>query len=164
MSLRLIAGWALLTLAVPAASQGLPPATPDEILAAARSCAAATSSAGLDLKKLEADGWGKASMSADGKPVATPLTFYNKGHLLLAYNSGSAKPFCIFTGRIESAAEFRNLQAAFASSFGAPVKDDGKGEQLFLSPDRHIVDLASTGTADRPAVRVAVGPVVQEAK
>ena len=54
MSLRLIAGWALLTLAVPAASQGLPPATPDEILAAARSCAAATSSAGLDLKKLEA--------------------------------------------------------------------------------------------------------------
>jgi hypothetical protein len=160
----ILAVLAIFAIAAPAVGQGLPPVANDELLAAVRSCAAATNPTGVDPRKLEADGWRKATMSANGKPVATPLTMYGKGHLLLMFDSAGASPLCIVTGRILSVAEFPKLQAAFAAAYGAPIKDDGKGEQMFIAPDHRVVDLASTGSNDRPAVRVGIGPVFQETK
>ena len=151
-------------LAAPLQGQGMTPAANEEFLTAARSCAAATSPTAVDPRKLEADGWKKATMSSNGKPVATPLTMYGKGHLLLMFDAAGTSPLCIVTGRLGSIGEFPKLQAAFAAAYGAPIKDDGKGEQMFVAPDHRIVDLAATGSADRPAVRVGVGPVFQETK
>jgi hypothetical protein len=159
-----LAAVALVGVAGPAAGQGLQPAGGDEIMAAARSCAAATNATGVDPRKLEADGWNKATVSSNGKPVTTPLTMYGKGHLLLMFDAAGASPLCIVTGRIPSVAEFPKLQAAFAAAYGTPIKDDGKGEQMFIAPDHRVVDLASTGSSDHPAVRVGVGPVFQETK
>ena len=136
----------------------------DEILAGTQSCVAATSPAGLDLAKLQSDGWRAATMSENGKPVASPLTFYGKGRLLLIIDAKNPKPFCILTAKITSVREYPRIQAYFASAFGAPLKDNGKGEQMFFPPNSHIIVIASTGSADSPSVRVAVGPVAQEKK
>jgi hypothetical protein len=154
----------VMATAAPAVGQTLAPAGVDEILAGTRSCASVTTTKGVDAHKLETDGWGKASVTANDKPLAAPMVFYGKGHLLLTFNPAGAKPICILTARISTVADFPKVQAAFASAFGSPVKDDGKGEQLFIAADHRIVDLTSSGNAERPSVRVAVGPVIQEAK
>jgi hypothetical protein len=150
--------------AAPAIGQTLAPAALDEILTGTRSCASATTTNGVDPHKLEADGWGRASVTANDKPLAPSMVFYGKGHLLLMFNPAGSKPICILTARISSVADFPKVQAAFAAVFGSPVKDDGKGDQLFIAPDHRIVDLTSSGNAERPSVRVAVGPVIQEPK
>jgi hypothetical protein len=167
MSVRL--SWPILfasafALSGQAAAQGLPPAGTDQIMAEARSCAAATSSAGVGPCKLEADGWKAASLTDKGKPIVAPFSFSGTGKLLLMYNKQGSSPICIITARISSVSDFRKLQADFPAALGAPVKDDGKGEQLFMAPDHRIVDLAATGKPDQPAVRVAVGSVFQETK
>ena len=123
----------------------------------ARSCAAATTEAGVDAGKLEADGWHKAAISENGKPLAAPMTFYGKGNLLLMFDKSGAQPMCFVTARLSSRADFPKLQAAFASAYGAPIKDNGKGDQFFKAPDHRMYDLASTGQQDEPAVRVVVG-------
>ena len=46
----------------------------------------------------------------------------------------------------------------------ATLSGDGKGGRIFIAADHRVVDLASTGSTERPAVRVAVGPVIQETK
>ena len=164
--MRFLSNLAMTALALEsfAAARGLSPATDDELLAGARSCAAATNPTGVDVRSLEANGWDKATMSANGKAAATSLTFYGKGHLLLMFDANGKSPLCIVTGRISSIAEFPKLQTAFAAAYGPPVKDDGKGEQLFIAPDHRVVELASTGSVDRPSVRVGVGPIFQESK
>jgi hypothetical protein len=139
-------------------------ATVDELIGGAQSCAAVTTTAGVDVRALESAGWGKGTMSAQGKPVATTLQIYGKGPLVLMFDTAQAKPICIITARISSIADFVKIRAAFQAKYGTPVKDDGKGEQIFIAPDHRIVDLASTGSNDRPSVRVGVGPVIQESK
>ncbi len=147
-----------------ALAQGLSPADNDEILAGARECAAVTSAAGIDESKLATDSWSNATISNDGKPVGTSLTMYGKGHLLLTFDRAAKSPICIVTARLKSVQDFPKLQARVAGDYGTPVKDDGKGEQIFIAPDHRIIDLASTGSQSKPAVRVAVGPVFQETK
>ena len=164
MKAWIITATATLAVAAPAAAQGLQPVGTDEILAATRSCADATNATGVDTRKLEGEGWAKASMAADGKPVATSLSFYGKGDLLLMFDASGKSPLCIVTGRIPSIRDFPKLQSAFAAAYGPPVKDDGKGEQLFIAPDHRVMELASTGDVDRPSVRVGVGPIFQETK
>jgi hypothetical protein len=134
----------------------MPVATPQEIVAGAQSCAAATSAAGVDEHKLEADGWSRATMSGSGKPVDT-LSFYGKGGLLLVLTRGSAK-ICVFTARIEDAATFDDIAFAMDKGLGVP----GKGQQqeahtFYWFPPHHVVQLQLTGKRDAPGVRVGVG-------
>jgi hypothetical protein len=156
---RVFAPFALVAVAGPATAQGIAPARTDEIIAGAQSCAAATAPTGIDEARLKSDGWGKGAVSANGKALPTSMAFYGNGPLVLMFNRNGAKPICIVTGRLPSAADFPKLQAAFASAYGAPVKDDGKGAQIFITPDHRIMQLAFTGTEQMPAVRVGVGPV-----
>ena len=140
-----------------AAAQNLPPSSVDEIIAGAKSCAAATTQAGVNATTLEADGWHKASVSDHGKALDAPMTFYGKGHLLMMFDKSGTHPICFVTARIASKSDFTKLQAAFTSAYGAPVKDNGNGEQIFMAPDHRMYDLASTGQQGEPAVRVVVG-------
>ncbi len=150
-------------LAGPVAAKEFGVASQDEIVAGARSCVASVGPAGLDEAHRVAAGWSKGAMtSKDGKPVASDLIVYGKGNLMML--STRAAGLCTVTARIASVRAFPGIQSAMASAYGAPFKDDGKGEQFFQAPDHRFIDLASTGSKDRPAVRVAVGYVSQESK
>ena len=153
-----------LILAGGVAAQGLPPASVDEIMAGAKSCLAATSSAGVDENKLRGDGWKHGTMSDKGKPVDNGLSIYGRDGLLMILHGSKPGSLCLFTARIASPSDIAKLQASMAAAYGKPASDDGKGEQMFFTADNHIVDVASTGSQDQPAVRVAVGPVSQEKK
>jgi hypothetical protein len=157
-------GFAALLLGAPAVAQGLPTGSMDEIISATRSCLAATSSTGVDEQKLQADGWHRATLSANGKPVQNGMTFYGRNGLLLILNKSAPTPLCALTARIAAGPDFLKLQAAMAALYGGSVGTDPQGEYVFMAPDHHIIDLAPTGTSDRPAVRVAVGVVPQENK
>lgn len=154
----------LLLAAGQAVAQGMPVATPQEIVAGTESCAAATSATGVDEHRLEADGWRHATMSdANGKPVDT-LSFYSKGGLLLTLTKGSAK-ICIFTARIQNAETFDDIAVAMEKGLGVP----GKGQQqeahtVYWFPLHHVVQLQLTGKPGAPSVRVGVGYNSEEAK
>jgi hypothetical protein len=135
----------------------------DEILSGTRSCLGATSPSGVDERKLQADGWQHATMSSNGKPVESGLTFYGRKGLLLVLNKGST-PLCAVTARIAARTDYLKLQAAMATLYGGSAGTDPEGEYVFMTKDNHIIDLAPTGSNESPAVRVAVGPVPQESK
>ena len=152
---------------LPANAKGLETASQGEIVAGARSCVASVGPAGLDQTRLVADGWSKGSIaSKDGKPIDTSIILYGKGHLMLmSMQPQPGKPqLCTLLARIESVRAFAGIQTAFASTYGAPFKDDGKGDQFSQAPDHRFINLASTGSNDRPSVRVAVGYLSQESK
>lgn len=104
--------------------------------------------------------------SKDGKALDAGFVLYGKGNLMLL--SSPSEPgklqLCTLMARIASVKAFPAIQGAFASTYGFPFKDDGKGEQFFQAPDHRFINLASTGSKDRPSVRVAIGYVSQESK
>ena len=156
LPMHFLAGAAALGLAGhAAAAAGLQPATPDEIVAGAKSCAAATSPAGVDQHKLEADGWRHATVAAGDKPVGA--TFYGKGDLLLTLNGPTAK-VCFVTARIKDSDAFGTIGNALNQELGvtAAAKPDEPDTAYWFPPD-HIVQMQLTGKPDAPAVRIAVG-------
>ncbi len=158
---------AVATLASPVVAEGMGIASQDEILAGIRSCTNGVGPAGLDEAHLIADGWSKGSMSSkDGKPVENGLIVYGKGHLMvLTSNAGLGQmQLCNFVAKIASVQAFPKLQAAMASTYGVPFKDNGRGDQYYRASNSHLINLVFTGSNDRPSVRVAVGYVSQESK
>lgn len=153
----------LLSLAGPAAAQGLPVAAPQEIVAGTKSCAAATSAAGVDVRKLEADGWHHATMSADGKAIDT-LTLYGRGKLLLTLTKGNAK-ICFVTARIQNAATFGDVAFEMDKGLGAAgAANPGETNTIYWYLPGNIVQLIMTGKPEAPSVRAAVGYYAGEKK
>ncbi|GAA4217666.1 hypothetical protein GCM10022253_16690 [Sphingomonas endophytica] len=155
------------TAASPANAKARAPASPEEIVAGVRSCVVSVGPAGLDQARLAADGWSKASISSkDGKPVESPLIVYGKGRLMMVSTTPArgTSQLCTVMADIGSVSAFPGIQAAMANAYGAPFKDDGKGEQFFAAPDHRYIDLASTGNNDRPSIRAAVVYVSRESK
>jgi hypothetical protein len=147
----------LALLGAPAAAQGLPVAAPQEIVAAAQSCAAATGPSGVDQPKLIADGWHRASITSDGKPVENAGLIFGKGDLLLRLSDASAK-ICFISGRIQDAATLGDVAYAMDKGLGVSgAAKAGESNTYYWFPPNHIVQLQLTGKPDAPAVRVAVG-------
>jgi hypothetical protein len=150
---------AALIVALPvaqAAAQGLPVSAPEEIVAGTQSCATATSATGVDERKLQADGWHHATMSADGKPV-DGLNVYSRGKLLLMLTKGAAK-ICPIMARIQDAGTFGDIAFAMDKSLGVKgAARQGEQDTLYWFPPDHIVQMKLTGKAEAPSVRVAVG-------
>jgi hypothetical protein len=145
-----------LPLAGQAAAQGLPVAAPQEIVAGTRSCAAATTAVGVDVQKLEADGWRRATVAADGKTVET-LAVYGKGKLLLTLIKGGAKS-CVVMARIQDAATFGDVAFEMDKGLGAAgAARPGEANTIYWFMPGNIVQMAMTGKPDAPSVRVAVG-------
>jgi hypothetical protein len=154
---------ALALIPAPAAAQGLPVATPQEIVAGAGSCAAATSAGGVDEHKLQADGWRAATMSANGRPVDT-LRFYSKGSLLLTLPKDTAK-ICIFTARIRDAATFGDIASVMDTGLNVSgTARQGEANTVYWFPSGHVVQMQLTGKPDSPSVRVGVGYMAAEKK
>ena len=143
-----------------AASRGLPPAAPPEIVAGARSCLNATDAKQVDPAKLAADGWNRGSLAGqDGKAEATPLTFMAKGGLMLVLNAASDMPLCAITTRLPRGTGFGDVAAALEQALGVPGKArDGDAGIVYFFPEGHLVQLASTGSPGAPAVRLVVAP------
>jgi hypothetical protein len=140
------------------AAATLPVASAQEIVAGAQSCLAATSATTVDEQKLKADGWHDATMSSSGKAVATPLTFYGKGGLLLSLDRKSGKGLCMISGRIKNADAFGIIGSAMDKALGtAGTGNPNAPNTAYWFPADHIVQLKLTGTSDAPAVRIAVG-------
>ena len=154
----------LLAAGTAATGQGLPPVSMDEIMSGTRSCMSATSSTSVDEQKLQADGWHHATVSSNGKPVGNGLSFYGRNGLLLFLDKSAPTPLCAFSARVATRADFLKLQAAMAAAYGGSVGTDPNGEYVFMTADHHIIDLAPSGTNERPAVRMAVGPIPPEKK
>ncbi|MBJ6121340.1 hypothetical protein [Sphingomonas mollis] len=152
--------------AVPVAAAPRAAASQSEILEGVQSCAASLASTGIDEASLVSDGWSKGVMSESGKPLASDVIFYGKGNLMLmsVRTSAGQTPICSILARIGSVDDYPALQDAMAAAYGKPIKDDGKGEQMFIARDHRVIDLASTGSNKNPSVRIAVGPVFQETK
>lgn len=156
-----VAASLLLPIAAQASGQGLPVAAPQEIVAGAQSCAGATSEAGVDERKLEADGWRRATVT--GK-AADALTFYGKGKLLLTLSKPAPK-VCIVTARIKEAETFGDIAFELEKATGTQgVAQPGEANTIYWFVPGHLFQLALTGKPDAPSVRVAVGYYAGEKK
>jgi hypothetical protein len=150
-------------MAAPAAAQGMAVAAPAEIVAGAKSCAAATSQSGVDERKLEADGWRRGTMSGGGKS-ADALRFYAKGNLLVVLTRAPST-LCAVTARIQDAATLNDVAFAMDKGLGAAgTGRPGEANTIYWFVPGSIVQLALTGKPDAPSVRVAVGYYAGEKK
>ena len=163
-ALNALAAATALLSAPPAASHGLPVASPQEVAAGAKSCAAATSASGVDVNKLTADGWRRASVSNNGQSINDAGLFFGKGDLLLTLSSSSAK-ICGIVARIQSTAALAPIIDAMGRQFGVPGKRrPNEADTAYWFPTGHIVQMKLTGKTDAPAVRVVVGYAPREKK
>ena len=158
LSVRVLAASAFIALASPAVAKGLPPATPGEIAAGVQSCVAATSASRVDVEKLKTDGWRSATLSADGKPASTQLTFYGKGALLLTFDQHAARPICFLSAHIPNKASILDVGREMNRQMNVQGAADPKeADTYYWFPAGHLVQLKLTGKPNEPAVRVAVG-------
>ena len=156
-SLGAVATAAFLLAAPQAASQGLRVASPEEIAAGARSCAAATAASGVEVNKLTADGWQAASVSNNGQSINNAGLYFGKGDLLLALSGSSAK-ICAIVARIQSNASLAPTLSAIGQQLGVPAKSrPNEANTAYWFPAGHIVQMKLTGKPDAPAVRIVVG-------
>ncbi len=141
-----------------AAAQGLPPATPTDIASGVRSCLAATGPKTIDTDKLQADGWHSASVSQEGKPVATSLRIFGKDKVLVTIDKDAKVPTCFVTAHLPDADTFNDVAFSIDHDLGVHGKtDQGEADTFYFFPQGHIVQLKKTGTAAAPSVRIGVG-------
>lgn len=147
---------AALALAAPisaTAQSGLRPGEPAAIVAAAQSCREAVTPARLDEQRLTADGWTLAQMSQEGRPVESPLRMFGRGSIMLVAMPES--PGCLVMARLESAARYAELIQALISAFGAPARTQS-GQTLWLLEGNRAMQAETTGSRERPGVRIAI--------
>lgn len=154
---RLLALLACSAVVAPAAAQ-MAAVLPGDVLAATRSCVAASRNGVVDGARLAADGWQRGAASSDGRTVETPLTFYGRpnNNVVLMTGSGAAgqPQVCFVTGRVSDVRARTAVETAMTSAFGKPLQSAPDGI-LWRAPS-HMVQLAATGSDAQPAVRVAV--------
>lgn len=148
---------ATVLISSPAAAQ-MSVASPADVLAATRSCIAASGNGVVDGARLEADGWQRGTASSAGRAVETSLTFYGRpnGNVVLMTGPGAAgqPQVCLVTARVADVRGRGAVQAALSGAFGEPLQSAPDG--IIWRAPSHIVQLAATGSDAQPAVRVAV--------
>jgi len=153
-----LAGAAAL-LAAPAAAQdlssGLPPRPPETIVAAAQSCANAVTTDRLDEERLAAEGWVLGQISDRGRSVDTSLRFFSRDSLLLMTDtSGGAS--CVIMARLESVRNFAPLREGLIAVFGQPSEGAAEASTMWVLPGNRAAQLDTTGSRNRPGVRIIV--------
>jgi hypothetical protein len=149
---------ALASLPAAAAAQGpasgLPPVSPETIVAAAQSCSAALATDHLDEQRLTGDRWVRSEMSDNGHPVDTPLRFFSRDSLLLTTMVGEAT--CAVLARIQSVRNFAAVRDGLNAAFGQPFRSENSGTTSWLLPGNRAAQLDPTGSRDRPSVRIFI--------
>jgi hypothetical protein len=150
--------FALVALPAAAAGQGpssgLPPVSPQAIVAAAQSCSNAVESGQLDERRLTDDRWVRSLPSGGDRPVDTELHFFSRDSLMATTMAGEAT--CVILARLESVRGFAAVRDGLTAAFGQPFRSDRNGmTQWSLTGDR-AAQLDPSGSRDRPSVRIAV--------
>jgi len=152
---------AALTLCGVASAQSidLAPAEPAAIAAATLSCSAALSAAGVDEKRLTADGWRRAYLGAGATPAQASLRIYVRGDVVLLLTPNPIKGLvddCYLTARLASAEIYPSVVAATQARLGGKPAKEGAGPVSWTSADRKTVQIMPTGDPSAPAVKVTV--------
>lgn len=140
-------------------------ATPDQIVAVASDCAAASTVNGVDKAILEKAGWSQKTATADGKPMQTSLSFYRKqgsAALVTLDPSGEGAKLCIAIAPIQSRSQFKTFADAMTVMFGPPTIPGS--EELIWNAGGEMIDLALTGKPDNPGIRVVTKQASEENK
>ena len=155
---RMSCAVAVMQIASAASAQKQLPATPSEIVGGVKSCLSATTEKAVEADTLKADGWRSASIAARGKAVDSPLQFFGKGDLLLMTNKTGKDPVCVIMASVADAKALDGLSSFIMKELDVDghTKPDEKNA-IYFFPKGHIVQLARTGTLDRPSVRIIVG-------
>ncbi len=159
--LKLAAFLAGLAFAVPANAE-LRPSTPDAIASAVADCWAAIGPKFVDQAVLQQRGWRAGTISnAGGSAAQAPKIFGKNGSDALVMLMGTAdKPMCSVAARVESIEAVSKAAQAVQKTLvaGDPqVITSRSGKSVvFLSLPR-LATFDSTGTKDKPAVRIVAG-------
>jgi hypothetical protein len=140
-----------------AQTQQLKPAPIDQIVSAVDACMAATSVAGVDGTVLEGQGWAMGSVTADGKPVQTELAFYGRAdsNVVIVSTPESPFPACTAMARVRRAAEVEAVADGISATTGSQPASRETDQSFWLKRPL-VIHLATTGTREKPAVRVGV--------
>jgi len=157
ISACLIAAMALPAIPVAAQESGMQVAPVAEIVEGVQSCRDATSSTGVDPEVLAADGWSALSVTQDGRSSQTPVPMLSKGSLLLMY-ADPQTPACFVIARIDEPDTALRVAAGLDGHLATARKQEGeKPIPAYWFPAGHVVQLQTTGSIDKPAVRISVG-------
>ena len=141
-------------LASPAAAE-IPVSSLGDIYETYNDCLKVADPGGLSKDALATLGWQRATMSTkDGKPIADgPIIYGNakrKPIILLSAEKGNG--VCVVMARIETVATFGEFLKAWGGKLPAPDKDGVIG----FSDEGRPVQIRQTGSADKPALTMAV--------
>ena len=149
-----------LAFAVPANAE-LRPSTPDAIASAVADCWAAVGPKFVDQAVLQQRGWQAGTISNAGSAAQALKIFGKSGSDALVMLMGTAdKPMCSVAARVESVEAVSKSAQAVQKTLvaGDPqVITSRSGKSVvFLSLPR-LATFDSTGTKDKPAVRIVAG-------
>lgn len=119
-------------------------------------CFAATESGKIDTAALTSLGWARATMTdGNGKRIDDgPIIFGHKDRSPIIFLSAlEGDGVCIVNARIESFDIFTSFTDAFGGNLPEP-DDEGA---ITYSAQGHIVQIAPTGSKDKPSLRLVVG-------
>ena len=149
-----------LAFALPANAE-LRPSTPDAIASAVADCWAAIGPKFVDQAVLQQRGWQAGTIRNAGAAAQAPRIFGKNGSDALVMLMGTAdKPMCSVPARVESIEAVSKAAQAVQKTLvaGDPqVITSRSGKSVvFLSLPR-LATFDSTGTKDKPAVRIVAG-------
>jgi hypothetical protein len=152
-------------LAATPASAQLQPATGAELERAIASCLKAAHANGVDLQSLAADGWQPATMERDGKTIAAGGLFGHRDSnaVLLVPPEAGAPKLCAVMARVGSADQFATTASGISKALGTEPASKEATEYKWLRRPQ-AVDLAATGSAAAPSLRIAIIPLGPEQK
>jgi len=156
--------FAAISLSAAASAQtGLQPAAADDIAGAVIDCWNAVGEKAVDRRNLEAAGWQFAPGSdSQGKPVSTPLSLYARAgrQAAIMIAEGSSTPMCSVIARVASPDDLGKAAGAIQKKLVAlnpQVKATRDGESLVFLALPKLAMADSTGSKDKPAIRIVVG-------
>ncbi len=150
-----IAGLTLAALVSPAQAQ-LREAPLPQIFQSYNDCFAATDSGQINTSALVSLGWARASMTdGDGKPIdGGPIIFsHSERSPIILLSALEGDGVCIVNARIESFEVFKS----FTEAFGGNLPEPNEEGAITYRAQGHIVQIAPTGSKDKPSLRLVVG-------
>jgi hypothetical protein len=143
-----------------AAQAQLRPSSAEEIGAAVRDCAAATTRDLVAEQTLVAFGWSKGSFLKDDKPVETPLSVFGKtgtNPIIMTDSTLSTSPgkVCIVIAGLKRTSDYRGVIDVIDSLPNtAPIRSNDL--EIILSNGKQVFMTALTGSREKPSVRISV--------
>ena len=161
-TVALLAAVALGVTAQAETSGGVPAASVDAIAIAVDACRAATTRKSIDVNVLKQKGFAASSWRGpSGRPVQNaPRVFGKDGALILLTDDGHD---CTIMAGLKASSDWMALNIKLNATLGVAPFETKLGQTSWRVAD-HAIQLAATGSREKPAVRVMIIPNSQEPK